>query len=93
MVSQLTRVLCFVFDSHFARCISIWRCQRIPTHLGPSPAKNLSQELLWPQVQLFENNTKNRCAYESSETSQILSPLTTPSDEYIAAVQQQKRSK
>lgn len=43
--------ICFV-DSHFVRCIFIWRCQRIPTHLDPPPAKSLYQASLWLQVEL-----------------------------------------
>lgn len=40
-------------DSHFARCIFIWRCRRIPTRLDPSPAKSLCQASLWLQVELL----------------------------------------
>ncbi len=45
--------ICFV-DSHFVRCIFIWRCRRIPTHPAPSPAKSLYRASSWPQVELPE---------------------------------------
>lgn len=86
--------ICFV-DSHFARCIFIWRWWRIPTRLDPSPAKSLYQESLWLQVGL----PKGRAFWFTDQTDHIRPDGNGESifhhqrySKYIIAVQPQKHT-